>query len=211
MAEDARSGRRTKVERVVDEYDLAEWGARLEAEWIGDGASRTSLRDLADAFNRAVLDAALHEAGESVTDADVDHLYRVLTDDDVPRSDAVRKRRDLERAGVDVDGVQSDFVTHQAIHTYLTSVRDATLPAEDPPDRLERKRTTIERLAGRTQVVTDATLEELIGADRLTDRDYEVVVNVRTVCGNCGADYAVAELLERGGCDCTRRDGGSTP
>lgn len=202
MAEDADSGRRTKVERVVDDYGLEEWGPRLEAAWLGEGTERTSLRQLADAFNRAVLEAALDAAGESVTDPDVDHLYRVLTGDDVSRSDAVRKRRELERSGVDVEAVQSDFVTHQAIHTYLTSVREASLPKEDPADRLERKRATIERLAGRTRIVTDATLEELTGADRLTDRDYEVVVNVRTVCGNCGTDYAVAELLEQGGCDC---------
>lgn len=202
MGEDASGGRRTKVERVIDEYGLEEWGPRLEAEWIGEETERRSLRDLAAAFNRALLRAALESAGESVTDVDVDHLYRTLTDDDVSRSDAVRKRRELERAGVDVEAVQSDFVTHQAIHTYLTSVRDATLPDAESTDRLERKRSTIERLAGRTQVVTDATLEELVGADRLTDRDYEVFVNVRVVCQQCGTDYAAAELLERGGCDC---------
>lgn len=206
MGEDANGRRRTKVERVIDDYALEEWGARLEAEWVGDGTERTSLRDLADAFNRAVLRAALRDAGETVIDADVDHLYRTLTDDGVSRSDAVRKRRDLERAGVDVDAVQSDFVTHQAIHTYLTSVRDATLPEEEPTDRLERKRATIERLTGRTQVVTDATLEELITAGRLTDRSYEVFVNVRAVCENCGTDYPVVELLERGGCDCSSAD-----
>lgn len=207
MGEDGSSGRRTKVERVIDDYGLEEWGDRLEAEWIGDGTERTSLRDLADQFNRAVLRAALQEAGESVTDADVDHFYRTLTDDDVPRSDAVRKRRDLERSGVDVEGVESDFVTHQAIHTYLTSVRDASLPEDDAADRVERKRSTIERLAGRTQVVTDATIDELVSADELTDRNYEVFVNVRVVCEQCGADYAAAELLDRGGCDCDRPAG----
>lgn len=202
MGEDASGRRRTKVERIIDEYGLEEWGARLEAEWIGDGTERTSLRDLADLFNRAVLRAALLEAGESVTDADVDHLYETLTDDSVPRSDTVRKRRDLERSGIDVEALQSHFVTHQAVHTYLTSVRDAALPDEEPTDRLERKKTTIERLSGRTQVVTDATLEELVTADRLTDRSYEVFVNVRVVCENCGSDYPVVDLLERGGCDC---------
>lgn len=203
---DASGQRRTKVERLIDDYDLTEWGARLEAEWVGDGTERTSLRDLADAFNRALLRTALREAGESVTDSDVDHLYRVLTDDDVPRADVVRKRRDLERSGLDVEGLESEFVTHQAVHTYLTSVREAELPDEESTDRLERKRATIERLAGRTQVVTDATLEELVDADRLTDRNYEVFVNVRVVCEGCGTDYAAAELLERGGCDCDGDD-----
>ncbi len=199
---DGSSRRRTKVERVIDEYDLESWGARLEAAWVGDGTERTSLRDLADEFNRAVLRAAVRDASGSVLDSDIDPLYRTLTDDDVSRSDAVRKRRELERTGVDVDAVRSDFVTHQTIYTYLTNVRDASLPETDTENRLERKTETIQRLAGRTQVVTESTLEELGKAAEITDRDYEVFVDVRTICGNCGADYPIATLLERGGCDC---------
>lgn len=186
----------------MDRYGLEEWGARLEAEWTGDGTDRTSLRDLATAFNRAVLRAAVREAGGSALDTDVDSLYRTLTDDDASRSDAVRKRRDLERAGVDVDQVESDFVTHQTIYSYLTNVRDASLPEEDSEDRIERKKETVQRLAGRTQVITESTLEELGNADEISDREYEVFVDVRAICGNCGADYGIAALLDQGGCDC---------
>ncbi|MBZ6493447.1 rod-determining factor RdfA [Natrinema longum] len=207
MADNASGGRRTKVERVMAEYDLEEWGARLEAEWIGDGTERTSLRDLATAFNQAVLRAAVHDAGSSTLDTDIESLYRTLTDDDASRSDAVRKRRDLERSGVDVDDVTSDFVTHQTVYTYLTNVRDASLPEEDGEDRIERKKETVQRLAGRTQVITESTLEELSNADEITDRNYEVFVDVRTICGNCGADYPIADLLDQGGCDCETDDG----
>lgn len=202
MTDDSSARRRTKVERVMDEYDLESWGDRLEAEWIGDGTDRTSLRDLATEFNQAVLRAALRDAGASVFDTDVESLYRTLTDDDVSRSDAVRKRRELERSGVDIDDVRSDFVTHQTIYTYLTNVRDASLPEEDPEDRVDRKKETVQRLAGRTQVITESTLDELRGAGELTDRDYEVFVDVRAICGNCGTDYPIADLLEQGGCDC---------
>lgn len=206
MTDDSSGRRRTKIERVIDEYDLEGWGDRLEAEWIGDGTERTSLRDLATEFNQAVLRAAMREAGASVLDTDIESLYRTLTDDDVSRSDTVRKRRELERSGVDIDDVRSDFVTHQTIYTYLTNVRDATLPEEDTEDRIERKKETVQRLAGRTQVVTESTLEELGNAEEITDRDYEVFVDVRTICGNCGADYPIAELLDQGGCDCDGAD-----
>ncbi|ELY63804.1 rod-determining factor RdfA [Natrinema versiforme] len=202
MADDSSGGRRTKVERVMDQYGLEEWGERLEAEWIGDGTERTSLRDLATEFNQAVLRAAVREAGASVLDTDIDSLYRTLTDDDVSRSDAVRKRRELERSGVDIDDVRSDFVTHQTIYTYLTNVRDASLPEEDSEDRIERKKETVQRLAGRTQVITESTLDELRNAGELTDKDYEVFVDVRAICGQCGADYPIADLLDQGGCDC---------
>ncbi|RZH67734.1 rod-determining factor RdfA [Natrinema altunense] len=206
MTDDSSGGRRTKVERVMDRYDLEEWGERLEAEWVGDGTERTSLRDLATEFNQAVLRAAVRDAGSSVLETDIDSLYRTLTNDDVSRSDAVRKRRELERSGVDIDDVQSDFVTHQTIYTYLTNVRDASLPEEDPEDRIERKKETVQRLAGRTQVITESTLEELGNAGEITDREYEVFVDVRTICGNCGADYPIADLLDQGGCDCDGSD-----
>ncbi|WIV66648.1 rod-determining factor RdfA [Natrialbaceae archaeon AArc-T1-2] len=198
---DDRSLSRSKVARVIDEYDLEGWGDRLERKWLGNGDERTSLRDLATEFNVAVLRAALQEAGESTIESDVESAYRTLTDDDVSESDTIRKRRDLERAGVDVDEVLSDFVTHQAIHTYLTDVREAKLERNDE-DRAERKKETIQRLLNRSQVVTESTIEELANADLLTDRDYEVFVNARIVCEDCGQDYAVDELIDQGGCDC---------
>ncbi|MCU4741358.1 hypothetical protein OB955_24585 [Halobacteria archaeon AArc-m2/3/4] len=197
--EDSR--RQTKVERVIDRYELDGLGDRLEAEWVGDGTERTSLRDLATEFNIAVLRAALLDVGESTISSDVESTYQTLTDDDVPRSDEIRKRRELERAGVDVEDVLSDFVTHQAIHTYLTNVREAEL-TQDEGDRVERKKETIQRLASRTQVVTDSTLDELARAELLSERNYEVFVNVRVLCEDCGADYTVDELITQGGCDC---------
>lgn len=198
-AEDSR--RQTKVERVIERYDLDGLGDRLEAEWVGDGTERTSLRDLATEFNIAVLRAALLDVGESTISSDVESTYQTLTDDDVPRSDEIRKRRELERAGVDVEDVIGDFVTHQAIHTYLTNVREAEL-TQDEGDRVERKKETIQRLASRTQVVTDSTLDELARAELLSDRNYEVFVNVRVLCEDCGADYTIDELITQGGCDC---------
>ncbi|MFC4989774.1 MULTISPECIES: rod-determining factor RdfA [Saliphagus] len=193
--------RQTKVERVIDAYDLEGLGDRLEREWVGDGTDRTSLRDLATEFNVEVLRAALSAAGESTIESDVESTYHTLSDDDVPRSDEIRKRRELERAGVEVEDVLSDFVTHQAIHTYLTNVREAELTRDDG-DRIERKKETIQRLASRTQVVTDSTLEELSRAELLSDREYETFVNVRAVCNNCGTDYTIDELISQGGCDC---------
>jgi len=53
----------TKVARVIREYDLDGMGANLEAAWTGEAGERTSLRDLADEFNEAVLEAALRESG----------------------------------------------------------------------------------------------------------------------------------------------------
>ncbi|WP_418282825.1 rod-determining factor RdfA [Halorubrum sp. DTA98] len=190
----------SKVARVIEQYDLSGWGDRLEREWLGETGARTSLRDLADTFNRAVLAAALREVGEAVIEDDVASTYHVLTGDDVSQADTLRKERDLERLGVDVDEVRSDFVTHQAIHTYLTKYREAEL-ADRTPDP-DAKIDTIERLEGRTAAVSESTLDGLVRAEVVSERHYELFVDVRTVCEDCGTDYALVDLIRRGGCDC---------
>lgn len=192
---------RSKVARVIREYDLDGMGERLEAEWTGERGERTSLRDLADEFNRAVLEAAIRDGGGAVAEHDLESTYRTLTDDDVSRADEMRKQRELEEMGVDPDAVQSDFVTHQAVHTYLTEYRDAELP-DDTEAAAERKAAVLERLQGRTSAVAESSIDVLTSNGELTDRDYEVFVDVRVVCSDCGTDYAAGELLRQGGCDC---------
>lgn len=190
----------SKVARVIDEYDLDGLGDRLEAEWLGIDGDRTSLRDLADEFNRTVLEAALRDAGVVAIDQDVESTYRILMDSDVSRADALRKERELERAGTDVEKLKSDFVTHQAVHSYLRNYRDAEL--EDQSVDPERKVETLERLEGRTAVVARSTLDGLVRAEQVTDREYEIFVEVRAVCEECGRDYALVDLVRDGGCNC---------
>lgn len=194
---DSNSRPNSKVARVIERYELDGMGERLETEWTGVDGRRTSLRDLADRFNRAVLAAVMREAAHSAVEADVASAYTTLTDDDVTTADRMRKRRELEQAGVDVDAVLDDFVTHQAVHTYLTSYRGAELP-DRSTDRVE----TIERIQGRTAAVTESTVESLVDAGEVTDHEYDVLVDVRAVCPDCGTDYAVVDLLRDGGCDC---------
>ncbi|WP_138005290.1 rod-determining factor RdfA [Halalkalirubrum salinum] len=191
----------SKVARVIDRYELDGLGDQLEDEWLGKNGARTSLRDLADRFNRAVLEAAIERAGGSVIDRDIRSTYEILTGDG-SEADRMRKRRELEQLDVDVDAVTKDFTTHQAIHTYLTKYRDATLP-DRSEGLVERKRETIERLQGRVSAVSESTIDTLINADKLTDREYETVVDVRVICSACGSDYAIGAFLSQGGCDCS--------
>lgn len=175
-------------------------GEYLERAWTGEDGSRTSLRDLADEFNTALLAAVLQNAGESTTEYDVETTYRVLTDEDVSNADTLRKERELERAGVSVDELRKSFVTHQAIHTYLTRYREAELDdvAVDPQEKVE----TLERLEGRTAAVAESTLSSLVEAEEVTERNYELFVEIRTVCEDCGSGYSLIDLIAQGGCDC---------
>lgn len=190
----------SKVARVIQSYDLDGLGDHLEDEWTGATGERTSLRDLADIFNREVLEAALRSVGESPIQHDIESTYRILTDDDVSSADKLRKERELGRVGIDVEDLRSDFVTHQAIYTYLTDYRDAKLENQSPDP--EQKVETLKRLKGRTAAVAKSTLDELISAEEVSERDYMVVVEARTVCEDCGTAYPLVDLIQQKGCDC---------
>ena len=191
----------SKVARVIDSYELDDIGSWLENKWTGNGEERMSLRDLADEFNKAVLEAAISDASTVTTTSDVESTYSVLYGDDVSSAEKIRKQRELEREGVDVEQVLNDFVTHQAIHTYLTKYRDVELP-DHSESLVERKIDTVDRLQGRTVAVSQSALESVVDAGEVSDRNYELLVDIRVVCTDCGATYSLGELLRQGGCDC---------
>lgn len=57
------SGRRTKVARLIEEYDLGEIGVELERRWTAEGDERISLRFLSTHFNQQLLKTRMNEAG----------------------------------------------------------------------------------------------------------------------------------------------------
>ena len=198
--QEARDPTRCKVGRLIDEYDLGDAGADLERRWTGAGDERASLRELADEFNRQLLAVALDEAGRNPVEQDVAATYEVLTGDDVSEGVRTQKRLELSRDGVDVEALLEDFVSHQAVHTYLRDYRGAE--REPTGDQLDRDVETLRRLQARASSVTDDAVQRSANTDRIGVGDYDVLVNVRVFCQDCGADYDAVELLTRGGCDC---------
>jgi hypothetical protein len=202
---DATPGPQSKVERVIEEYGLEGLGDELERRWTGETGERESLRSLADRFNREVLRAALDEAGASPLDGEVENTYRLLRGDDVSPGMQTEVRRQLERDGIDREQVESDFVSHQAIHTYLREHRGAELETEEE-SRVEKESRTIRRLQGRVSVVTESGLTRLANASDITVGDVEVLTDIQVYCADCGSQYDAVELIERGGCDCDPDD-----
>ncbi|WP_338742179.1 rod-determining factor RdfA [Haloplanus salilacus] len=194
-----------KVARLLEKYDLGvAFGDELERRWTADGEERESLRDLADRFNRRLLERALLSAGASTVDGEIENLYRLLTADDVSSGMRTEARTRLERDGVDVDGLERDFVSYQAIRSYLTEYRDAEYDSPSASDRVRSVRETIQRLRSRLRSVTEGSLERLQSTDRLTLGTFRLFVDVDVLCEDCGSQYGIVELLERGGCDCER-------
>ena len=197
------SVKNSKVARVLEEYDLTSLGDELERRWTGELETQYSLRQLADVLNQELLRSAMERADVQSLDGEVENTYRLLTDEDVSRGMRTQTRKTLQRDGVDVEQLLRDFVSHQAVHTYLTKYRGVRLPEErDEEDPVEKAAAAIERLKSRTVAVTGTTLERLESTDRITLGEFDVLVDIRIVCDECGVHLPIRELLEEGGCHC---------
>ncbi|MFP8956647.1 rod-determining factor RdfA [Natrialbaceae archaeon A-CW3] len=196
----------TKIARLVETYDLESLGQELEHRWLGEGYERESLRKLATRFNERLLGERMKRAGLSPLDGEVENTYRLLTDDDVSAGMRIQAERELERAGIDVDALRTEFASHQAVHTYLTSDRGAEKPSERTSleDRLERDADSIQRLSSRLTAVTEDTIARYSETDALDSGAVSVLVDVNVLCEDCGEQYDVGTFLERGGCRCSQ-------
>ena len=194
----------SKVARLIDEYDLRGLGDELEIRWTGDGVERTSLRDLADYFNKQLLEQALIDAGMSALESDVDSTYRNLTDDDVSTGVRTDTRNRLEQNGIDVGRLESDFVSYQAIRSFLTEYRDAEYRRLSDREKVEKDLQSIQRLMTRTLSVTEERIEKLRQTGRIDVGEFEVLLDLQVLCQECGEQYSVAAFLEGRGCQCQK-------
>ena len=64
-------------------------------------------------------ETVLKEANVQSLDGEIEDTYRLSTDDEVSSAESIRVQRRLERDGVDVDALENDFITYQAIWSYL--------------------------------------------------------------------------------------------
>jgi len=200
---DSSDARRSKVARLIDEYELAGVGDEFERRWTRT-EDRSSLRELADEFNRRLLRTVLERTGGDPLDGEVDNLYRLLTGDDVTSGVRQQARNRVEDRGVDVEGLETDFVSYQAVRTYLKQYRDASPPDNTaaPDEQVRQKRSTIQRLSNRLGTVTEQSLGELASTSTITLGDFDVVVAVRVHCSSCETQLPVTELLAERGCNC---------
>lgn len=195
---------RSKVASVIERYDLLGTQDELERRWLGVDRERQSLRELATWFNQRVLEAALENQDSRPIEGEVANLYRLLDDEDVPASARTEAETKLSRLGIDVDSLRGDFVTHQAIYTYLTGVRGVSSPdtGRSPDAAVEGRRDTIQRLRSRLAAVSERSLEGLRDAGHVSVGSFDVMVRVTVHCTECGTTVDVADLLDQRGCDC---------
>jgi len=120
-----------------------------------------SLRDLADEFNRRLVAAATEYAGMNAFDGEVDNYYRLLATEDAPPDARVDASRHLEHNGVDVEQLESDLVSYQAIRSYLKTFRDVEHSEAVRGDRFDRITESIKWLQSRLEAVSRTNLGQL--------------------------------------------------
>lgn len=192
------SGGNCKVDRVSRRRGLEDADAVLTERWHAG----TSLRDLETLYNQRVLEAAMRDAGVETLHGEVENLYRLLTDGDVSAGVRVEARSRLEQKGVDLDPVTDDFVSYQTIRTHLRTCLDVDTERESTVSPTDAKNTVF-KLLSRTESVTARTVDRLRSSGHLRIGDVDVTLSLRIACTDCGEEYTLSRLLQRGHCSCS--------
>lgn len=201
MSQVGSTGCACKVGRVLEKHDLAGVYDELARRREQDGES---LRSLADFVNTRVLGRAIEAHAERDVLADPASIYSKLANGtDAGETTEMRER--LVTAGVPVEEVTDEFVSHQTVRSHLRTCLDMETgrsPAtdiEDVSDLIEWSRTRDER-------IIDRALARLRDSGELGIGETNVIHSVRVICEACGRSHRLQELLEKQGCEC----GGAT-
>jgi hypothetical protein len=202
MVDLKNANRKYKVGKVLTKYKLTDLHNKLAELWVGETGEEFSLRDLAERINVRIVRVSLERAGEDPLDGEAENVYRLLHGDDVSAGVQIQQENRLERAGIDVDELKNDFVTHQSVHTYLTKGLNVSKSSNNQTDPMEKRRIRIERLQNRLDAVVEQTLENLQNSGNLSAGDVDATVSIQVFCEDCGTQYDLFVLLQNGGCDC---------
>lgn len=192
-----------KVAKLLLKYDLEEqFGSKLEQLWTAERDERKSLRELADIFNKRILKTTMKQAGMFPLEGEINNIYRLLTADDVSSGSRTEARKRLEQNGIDVEQLEKDFVSYQAIRSYLKEVRGAEYESDSDESQVDSILETIQRIQSRQKSVIKNSLRQLRKSSKISLGDFRLFMRVEVLCEDCNSQYQVTDLLKRGGCDC---------
>lgn len=197
------SKHRYKVSRIAKKYEIQNAKEDLIKLWTQDDP--VSLRDLATYFNEQVLQAAMENEGMNTLDGEVENIYQLLASDEISKGIQTETQRKLERNGINVEELQSDFVTYQAVRTYLQKGCDLEYEQQTDAERIENVIQSIGQLQNRTATVTEEKLSQLNKTDRIELGEFRIFLDLRIFCEECSTQYDVQEVLEQKGCKCIDR------
>lgn len=194
------TGRRLKVLRVIDDYELVNAEEELARRWSRK-ENRSSLRELATWLNKRLLETVVREKGETRLTGEIDALYESLVDSNVSRGERTQTHRTLEQMGIDVDSLTDDFVSYQAVRTYLN---ERGIEHEPSTTGVSKVLEQIQKLTSRTTAVTNEKLTRLRDSDQISLGKFRLTAEVSVYCEDCESQYSVGELLQNSGCECVQ-------
>lgn len=182
-----------KVCRVLDERGMGRYEDRLVEQWQADPPKRKGYRQLATWFNVLMLRREMERAGLSTLGDEAESKYERLTADD--SAIAAEVRDGLRNNGIDVDSLESDFVSYGVIGTHLKECLEQereTTSTEWEPEAIEIARSHAE---GK---VSEA-VRSLLNKERLlSEGDVSVRVSVELECEECHTRIPAERALRRG-------------
>ncbi|WP_369335250.1 rod-determining factor RdfA [Natrialba sp. PRR66] len=197
-----------KIGRNIERYNLDELNSELQRQRNTEDAS---LRTLANYINERVLEAALAEAETDLTDvaygavsADdaLSAVYNTLASDTAPADREARVRKRFEQNGIDLEAIESDWVTHPTVRSHLNDCLHIDT-SHTTKITAETARNTIEWARTRCARVVEQTISRLVSAEIISIRDHEVSVTIQITCPDCGSTYRFGELLKHESCACS--------
>lgn len=190
--------------RVRNRYELEDLDEELRQR-RADGAS---LRALETVVNKRILEQAIERNEADLRtplpdDRGVDTVYNILAKETTAAdTEQVQVQTRLEQAGIDIDTVTDDWVSHVTIKTHLNDClsigtdRETSITEGDAID-------TVEWARARSENVIAETVRRLESAGLVEIGDPTVTVSVRLTCEVCGRAYSIQDLLADGGCACS--------
>lgn len=188
-----------KIGRTASKFGLSDVDSRLVERW----QSGVSVRQLTDELNRDVIESALDAANVGNVTWSRTPVYEALHTDELSEAEEIEIRRELDRAGVDVEQLASDLVSHQTVYRHLKQCLDASKGDDPTPEERRKKaRDTVYALQQRMESVTESTIDTLQSAGVTDLGDPEVLVTLRIVCDDCGRSIDFETAIDEG-CNCT--------
>lgn len=190
-----------KIGRNIEKYELGDFDDALIDKRQKE---EMSLRDLASYINSRILESAIDSKATSVV-GDPMTLYTSLTGDDISPERRADVRDDLEYAGVDIDKLEEDFVSHQTVKTHLQDCLDLDTSRQGV-EILDDAKDLIEWTRNRDERIIKKTLQRLRDSGEIQSGQLDITHTVNIRCEECGTNYRLEEFLQNEGCECSGRE-----
>lgn len=188
-----------KVCRVLDERGVEQYSEQLLEQWQDDDGQRKGYRALARWLNTSLLRREMDKAGLSTLGGEAESKYDRLQD-----PEGAEIERMLQREGVDIQGLQTDFVSYGVIRTHLLECLGAEYDAPDTETEWEEESISIARDHAREKI-EDAVSSLVNKGEIEVGGDVDIHLDAEIECGDCQIRAPLRRVRRRGYvCDCSK-------